>query len=105
MKALVSASESFHRYNKCLLTPFPPIDSLGLHVVLLWVPTTQCKTRLGILVLEVVEENLARLCICNVIRLIILAQQMSIVLVSMLIICGDVVIVRILGLQLIFLGL
>jgi hypothetical protein len=30
---------------------------------------------------------------------------MSIVLVAMLIICGDIVIVRILGLQLIFLGL
>jgi hypothetical protein len=73
--------------------------------VLLRVPTAQGKTRLSILVLQVVEEDLACLCIGNIIRLVILAQQMSIVLVAMLIICGDIVIVRILSLQLIFLGL
>lgn len=60
---------------------------------------------MGTLVLQVVEKNLSSLCIGNIISVIVLAQEVAVVLIAMLVISRDIVIVRVLGLQLVFLGL
>lgn len=73
--------------------------------MLLWVPTSQSKTSLSRLVLEILRQNLAGLCIGNIIGIVVLIQKMTVVLVTVLVVGRDVIIIGVVGLQMILLGL
>lgn len=68
------------------LTPFPPIDSLCLHVVSLRIPASQRHAGFGVLVLQVLGEDGAGLLIGDFRCVIILIKQVVVVGVPVLIV-------------------
>lgn len=67
------------------LTPFPPVDSLCLHVISSWIPTSQSHAGLGVLVLQVLGEDDARLFIGNIGGSVILFKKVVVVIVAVFI--------------------
>lgn len=86
-------------------TPFPPVHSLGFHIMLLRVPSPQRRACLRCLILQVFLEDLSGSLAGNFVGGVILVQQMRVVFVAVLVVGGDIVIIRVVGLQVVFVGL
>lgn len=100
---LVISNLSKHQGKQ--ITPFPPVHSLCFHIMLLRVPSPQCCARLRCLILQVFFEDPSSALTGNFVCRVILIQQMRVVLVAVFIVGGHVVIVRVMGLQVVFFGL
>lgn len=69
------------------------------------IPTSQSQTGLGSLILQISCQDLSCLFIGNVVGLVIIVEKVTIVRVTILIIGRDIIIVRVVSLEMIFLGL
>lgn len=71
----------------------------------LGIPTSEGETRLSGLVLKILSENLTSPRVGNIRGIIIIIQEMFIVEKSLLVVGGEVIIVRIVVFQTVFLSL
>jgi hypothetical protein len=69
------------------------------------IPASQSKTRLGRLILEVLSEDLTSPLASNGISLIVGIEKITVVRIPMLVIGGNIIVVRVVGLQPVLLSL
>lgn len=69
------------------------------------IPASQSKTRLGRLILEVLSEDLTSPLASNAISLIVGIEKITVVGIPMLVIGGNIIVVRVVGFQPVLLSL
>jgi hypothetical protein len=69
------------------------------------IPASQSKTRLGRLILEVLSEDLTSPLASNAISLLVGIEKITVVRIPMLVIGGNIIVVRVVGLQPVLLSL
>lgn len=69
------------------------------------IPASQSKTRLGCLILKILSEDLTSPLASNAMGLIISIEKIAVVRIPMLVIGGNIIVVRVVGLQSVLLSL